>query len=320
MAAEVDSITLRHINLPDVTGDINSIINDRIQQAIAKANTDRIQVEEVEEIELITQRDECDVDYLYTSLRQSLFQSSISWGLKGYDLDLQFRELLSGKTHSLRLADSIYRDIDYLEGLSLNLKELSDVAKIDGDLIGLDKLGHFFAEGWRYYEISQQEGDGLQVAMDWGKGKEDGLYGTITTGVFSYADLVANFNGWRFWNRVLLEQSDPILGMIKRWFDRPYVSCDIQIIESIKQRKLVRAWESNRSFDIRDYVDAMWDESNNCNDYADTAIEQKVLRRIGEIDAHYHCPVDAAACNKAKRKYSDYAPDLLHPSCLGVRS
>ena len=241
LAAEIDSVTSRHVRLQNVVRDINSIINDRIAQAIEKANADPLPVEDIEGIEFETPKPDCDVDDLYTSLRQSIFQSYfVGWGLKGYDIDLQFRELLIGKTYSLRLEDSIYRDIDYLEGFALNLKELSDVANINGHVIGLDKLGHFFAEGWRYFEFSQEEEGGLQQAMGWGRGMEDGLFGTTTTGIFSYADLVANFNGWRFWNRILLLESDPMMGFVERLFDRAYVSCDIQVFESIKQRKVVR--------------------------------------------------------------------------------
>jgi len=317
LAAEIDSVTSRHVRLQNVVSDINSIINDRIAQAIEKVNADRFLVEDINGIVVETRRPDCDVDDLYTSLRQLIFQSYIvGWGLKGYDIDLQFRELLAGKTYSLRLDDSIYRDIDYLEGFSLNLKELSDVTNINGHVIGLDKLGHFFAEGWRYFEISQEEEGGLQEAMDWGKDMEDGLFGSTTTGIFSYADLVANFNGWRFWNRVLLLESDPMMGFVERLFDRAYVSCDIQLFESIKQRRVVRAWTTNRRFDIGDYIDAAWNEGNNCNGYADPLIEEKVKRRMTEIDADFHCPVDAAACVEAKRLYGVYAPALLHPQCL----
>ncbi len=319
LTAEIDSVTSRHVRLPDVSNDINSIINERIAKAIETANADRLLVEDIDGIELLTRKPDCDVDDLYTSLKQSIFQSYLlAWGLKGYDIDLQFRELLAGKTYALRLKDSIYRDIDFLEGFSLNLKELSEVVNIEGHVIGLDKLGHFFAEGWRYFEISQDEDAGLQAAMEWGKGMEEGLFGTTTTGIFSYADLVANFNGWRFWNRVLLEQSDPLNGPIERLFDRPYVSCDIQFIESIKQRRVVRAWQANRRFDLRPYIDAAWDEGFNCNGYANPMIEEKVKLRMKEIDSNYHCPVQAAPCVKAQKHYGIYAPALLHPQCLIV--
>ena len=320
IAAEVDSFTPRELELEDSANDINTIINQRIREGVAKANADRRIVEDVEGIELITRRDDCDVDDLYTSLRKSIFQSyTASWGLKGYDLDLQFRKLLSQKTYALPLRDSIYRDIDYLEGFSLNLKELTHVVNIGSNLVGLDKIGHFFAEGWQYFEIGEEEDGGLGEAIVWGRGKEEGMFGTTTTGIFSYADMVANFNGWRFWNRVLLEEPDPLNSFVERLFDRAYVSCDIQVIESLRQLRVVRAWEVNRRFDLRDYIDGTWDEGNNCNSYADPVIEEKVENRIAEIYPGYSCPLNIEACIEARDRYGIYAHAILHPACLETK-
>lgn len=316
LAAEVDSFTSRRVPLPDAVTDINHIVNQRLRQGVEQANASRVVVEMFEGIELTTEKPFCDQDDLYTALRTSIFQSSLSWGLKGYDLDKQLREQLADKSYSLSLRDSVYRDIDYLEGISLRLKELTDVVNVDGHIIGLDKLGHFFAEGWRYHEIvSDEEGD-LQQAMAWGLKKEQGLFGYTTTGILSYADLVANFQGWRFWNRVELTRPDPLLDWVAQLFDRAYVSCDIKIIESLRQWRLVRAWSVNRHFDLRDYIDPSWDEGINCNSYADPVIEHKVRSRIAEIDDAYSCPIHAAACQSAQQRYGDYARQLLHPHCL----
>jgi hypothetical protein len=317
MAAEIDSVTPRRVVLDDALDDINAIINERIREGVADANADRLQIENIEGIEIVTQHADCDEDDLYTELRKSVFQSfTASWGLKGYDLDLQLRQLLSDKVYSLALRDSIYRDINYLEGFSLNLKELSSVANIGGYLVGLDKLGHFFAEGWRYFEISLDEDAGLQDAMAWGRDKEAGMFGTSTTGVFSYADLVANFNGMRFWNRILLKQRDPLNGWFSHLVDGPYISCDIQVLESIKQLEIVRAWQVSREFDLADYADAAWDEAINCNSYADPFIEEKVKLRIAEVDPEFICPMSKGACIAAREKYGKFARQLLHPYCL----
>ncbi|MFC6672641.1 hypothetical protein [Marinobacterium aestuariivivens] len=64
--------------------------------------------------------------------------------------------------------------------------------------MGLDKLGHFFAQGWQYFELTALGGGTLEQALALGREQEQGRYGYLTTGIFSYADLAANFNGWRF--------------------------------------------------------------------------------------------------------------------------
>lgn len=314
-AAEIDSVTPRKIKLENSLALINSIINQRLQEGVEKANIHREYIEDIDE--LIDDENYCDEDVLYTELRKAIYQSyTASWGLKGYDLDKQLRELLTKQSYSLSLNDSIYRDIDFLEGISLNLKELSDVVNINAYLVGLDKIGHFFAEGWRYFELTREENSSIEQALAWGKLQESGKFGYSTTGIFSFADLTANFNGWRFWNKVLLKHNDPLNSFMANIFNRPYVSCKVQIIDSIINRKLIRAWEYNKRFDLSDYVDGAWDEGNNCNSYETPVIEAKVKSRIKQVAPGFHCPVIAENCVKAREKYGYFAKYILHPSCL----
>ena len=226
-SAEIDSVTPRNLKLDNSLPILNKIFNQRIQEGIQKANAKQDNVEDIESDEF------CNEKILYTELRKALFQSfTASWGLKGYDLDKQLRSLLAKQSYSLSLNDSIYRDINYLEGFSLNIKELSDVININGYLIGLDKIGHFFAEGWKYFELTQYDDHNIDQVLQWGKEQEDGKFGYTTTGIFSFSDLVANFNGWRFWNKVLAKENDPLKGAVANFFNRPYVTCEIQIIAS----------------------------------------------------------------------------------------
>jgi hypothetical protein len=265
----------------------------------------------------MTTADFCDKEILYTELRKAIFQSFTAFlGPKGYDLDTQLRELLADRGYSLSLNDSIYRDINYIEGFSLNIKELSDVVNVSGNLVGLDKFGHFFAEGWQYFALTQQDGNSLEQAMEWGREQENGKYGYATTGIFSFADLVANFNGWRFWNRVLGDHDDPLLGIVGNLLEEPYVTCSIQVVASARYLKIVKAWEFNKKIDMSVYVDGAWDEGNNCNSYADPVIEEKVSARIQEVDPQFHCPVMPQACRQAGDTYGRYAKLILHPLCL----
>ncbi len=310
-AAEIDSVTPRGLELENSLPLLDEIFNNRLQEGVQKANAKLGDIEDLETDEF------CDEEVLYTELRKAIFQSlTASWGLKGYGLDKQLRILLADQSHSLLLNDSIYRDISYLEGFSLNLKELSDVVNIDGHFVGLDKLGHFFAEGWHYFELSDFKEANLDQALEWGKEQESGKFGYTTTGIFSYADLVANFNGWRFWNKVLSKEDDPLKGFFANLFNQSYVTCDIQFLLSIKHRKIVKAWEYNTRFDLNDYVDGAWDEGNNCNSYEDADIEEKVTFRVKEVNPDFICPAYPANCLEAQKKYGEYAKHLLHPSCL----
>jgi hypothetical protein len=310
-AAEIDSITPRKLKLENSLAEINLIFNQRIKEGVNKANEKQQYILNSDTAEF------CDEEVLYTELRKAIYQSyTASWGLKGYDLDTQLRNLLTKYSYSLSLKDSIYRDINYLEGFSLNLKELSDIVNINGYLIGLDKIGHFFAEGWRYFELTDYDDLKIDKALEWGKQQEIGKFGYTTTGIFSFSDLTANFNGWRFWNKVLLKKRDPLKGVLANFFNRPYISCDTQIIASLKNKKIIKAWEYDTRFDLSDYIDGVWDEANNCNSYQDPIIEKKVKIRIKDINTQFSCPLIAQHCISAKNKYADFSKYILHPNCL----
>ena len=168
------------------------------------------------------------------------------------------------------------------------------------------------------FEFSDFKADKIQQALEWGKEQEAGKFGYTTTGIFSYADLVANFNGWRFWNKVLLKEDDPLKGFFANLFNQPYVTCDIQFFSSIKNNKIVKAWEYNTKFDLSDYIDGAWDEGNNCNDYEDAEIEEKVTTRVKQVDPDFTYPACPEYCLAAQEKYGSYASLVLHPYCLIV--
>ena len=315
LCAEIDSITPRGIALEDSLKPINTEINKRIQEGVNNANAWHSSFRNLE------RENYCDEEVLYRELRKSIFGTlTASWGLKGYSLDKQLRTLLVDRSYSLSLNDSIYRDISYIEGISLNLKELSDVVNIDGNLIGLDKIGHFFAEGWKYFELTHMEEQTLLQAIQWGREQEEGTFGYTTTGIFSYADLTANFNGWRFWNKVLPGEHDPLKGKLANLFTASYTGCSIQFLDSIRSRKLIRAWTVKKKFNLMDFLDGAWDEGNNCVSFKDPLIEEKVMSRVKFLDPHFSCPASRGKCRDAMEKYGDYAKYILHPACLNVKN
>jgi hypothetical protein len=89
-------------------------------------------------------------------------------------------------------------------------------------------------------------------------------------------------------------------------------------MDSIRSRKIIRAWELNTRFDLSDYIDGAWDEANNCNSYADPIIEEKITSRIQAVAPDFSCPLVAEYCRDAKDKYGNYSKYVLHPYCLIV--
>jgi hypothetical protein len=150
--------------------------------------------------------------------------------------------------------------------------------------------------------------------MDWGERTERTYFGRYTTGVYSHADLVADFEGMRFWQRVLGRADDPLHAS-----EKPYVRCGRRFFLAGERR-----WRLSRKVDLTRYVTPVWDEAVNCPSYRSREIEARVGARIAELsqaaDTDYSCPVDAAACARARERYGAFAPRLLHPSCLAAPS
>ena len=86
------------------------------------------------------------------------------------------------------------------------LVDLSPTVKVHGAYMGLDKLGHFFQQGHEYFRAYREEesrGGGeaarLAKAVRIGVAQERGIYGEAMVGVYSNADLAANYAGMKFY-------------------------------------------------------------------------------------------------------------------------
>lgn len=90
----------------------------------------------------------------------------------------------------------------------------------------------------------------IESTLAIGQQAENGILGAYTTGVMSYGDMVAEFNGMRFWNHVLAKKAD-ILGVNLG----PYVKCENN------------NWIKIKPIDFSDYVDDAWDEGINCSKF-----------------------------------------------------
>ena len=146
----------------------------------------------------------------------------------------------------LALRESILRDhtTDWsaIERTSLR-KQLDEIINIGGVYLGVDKLSHFTGSGYLYYEAHQLSktsgfGNPTEMAIKVGITGEKTIVGRIATGIFSYADLEANFQGFIF-GLDMCRDTDPML---------------------IHSKK---GWKLRRKFDIRSYVNPDWDESYN---------------------------------------------------------
>ncbi len=119
--------------------------------------------------------------------------------------------------------------------------------EMDGVILGVDKLGHFFSEGRRYWRSYREQlaagatrAQAERTAIDRGIRQEMSYFGWKSAGIFSYADLEANWQGFQYF-RALCEGDAALL----------------QVKDG--------TWTLRAPLDIRKYVNPCWDEAWNPN-------------------------------------------------------
>lgn len=275
-ASEVDSFTNRPEDLADVTDVVDGYVNGQLLEAVSRAGN-------------------CDAETLRSHVKDALAQ--LFFG--GFERHL-FRHPEIPHAHT-DFEESIYRDFAFLDAPTLHLTPfgLGSLLRVNGQFMGADKLGHFFTEGSQYYALAFVQGRGVETALAYGWSLEQWLYGRNTTGVQSYADLAANYNGMLFWQN--LTQPHPRSGL------PPLVTC------------VDGRYEFTRLFSIAEYVDESFDEAYNCSEYSTPEMQRLVERRLEELSLaqgrRLVCPMDPSACGPMRARYGEYASRIVSPRC-----
>ncbi len=197
------------------------------------------------------------------------------------------------------LKESVYKDWDITSGLFLARSQLTLAPniKVGGLVIGVDKLEHMFGYGRRYFTRHYLEGMPMERVLWLGAASEKTYLGgnLAATGVFSYADLSANFNGMRFWNHIL-QKRDDILG--EEYNLGPYVVCE------------AGNWKPAKPVDLSVYIDRTMQENHNCSKFASESGLEKFRTSLAESavkrgsPAAFTCPVSRSALEADAAKYA----------------
>lgn len=142
--------------------------------------------------------------------------------------------------------------------------------KINGHFVGSDKLGHFLSQGrkfWKRYLRYQDEARAAEHSAF----TERAIFGQLTTGVYSNADLVANYEGYRFYRSLFEDNVVPGKPAILAWKDG--------------------AWTVQRPFTWADHVNAYWDEALNINHF-DKLLYPHMKERLEEFCPDYFTAPD----------------------------
>lgn len=281
-AAEADNFSARNLKLTDASPEVNALANKYLKKALDDLNA----------------KGNCDEEALYPELRKYFANHSKGEFVK----DILYKNAVS--INNLPIKQSVYENWDKGDGFLLGRKKaatsplaLSPLIKIGEESVGVDKLEHMFGMGFTYFTKHYGKDKKIESVLKYGVALEKTILGgnIIATGVFSYADLAANFNGMRFWNH-MLQKHDDILGSENNL--GPYILCSDN------------KWVANEKnpIDFRNYIDSSMDESINCSKFAARSGVKKFKKAVakrGFTDSNNQaaCPVEPHKLEEMKGKY-----------------
>jgi len=142
--------------------------------------------------------------------------------------------------------DSMFSDHPFWATRVTALFGTGKTIRVNEQLIGSDKLGHFISQGRKYYRRYLRFAS-EEKAAEHSAFTERAIFGQLSNGVYSNADLVANYEGHRFYRSLFEDDIIPGKPAILRWDDE--------------------RWVMQREFDWADHVNEYWDEALNVNHY-----------------------------------------------------
>jgi hypothetical protein len=167
--------------------------------------------------------------------------------------------------------ESIYQGHPFWATRVAGLFGVGPTIKVNHQLIGSDKLGHFLSQGRKFYRRFLKSHDEAQAAEQ-SAFTERALFGQMTTGVYSNADLVANFEGHVFYRSLFEDHVVDGKPAILAWRGGQ--------------------WVVQREFTFADHVNAYWDEALNVDHY------DKILYPYMKARLETFCPDYYAAPEK----------------------
>lgn len=234
-AYETDQFNNRHQSLKDST----SILNHQVTLAIASVITNS--GDELDQMKI--------VDGIYYKIGGKHWVDKI----ERFAMDSGEIERLDTPPY-----DSIYSGHPIYATRFAGIFGVGPTLKINHVLVGTDKLGHFLSQGRKFYRRWVKLGDESKAAEQ-SAYTERAIFGQMTTGSYSNADLVANYEGFLFYRSLFEDDIVPGKPAILAWDQG--------------------RWIMQRPFDWADHVNDYWDEALNINHY-DTLLYTRMKTRF----------------------------------------
>lgn len=283
-STEIDSYTDRDPLLKDALIPLNRLMNGYFADAIKKAN----------------QENSCEPRVISKSLIkrvQGLFWNKIETDI---ETDINFNDYPGIDGRRSDINDSVYADTSLIDGFALRMAKLGFLMRIGDTYVGSDKFGHFLQQGFYYFEHIYSKHKTLEDAFAYGEMTERTYYGLETTGVYSYGDLTANYDGLGFWERVTNTNLPQNV--------EPHFTCKNNV------------WKQTADFDWAQYITPAWDEGINCSRFKTQEMEKGIQMRIKALEEKRFmkltCPIKPEQCQEMILYYGNVAEHLITPLCF----
>ncbi|GEA49242.1 hypothetical protein VIN01S_00460 [Vibrio inusitatus NBRC 102082] len=239
IAGEVDNYYGWGKNLPDESVAFNQYLNEAVAQTLLKQKTKQAKAQCVDVAQWVMQN-------LGAQRYPLVYRGALNSDMEIWAQDNLVIDKLPTADESLDeyAEQSIYAPAMRTAGVKT---DLDHIINVNGVYIGTDKISHFLGSGYEYYKryrkaLQSRSSELAQMqAIAWADSMEGGLLGMKVVGVYSYADLEANYQGFLF---------------AKNLCDTPYIT------------QIDKKWNLTTPIDLKNYVNPNWDESFNASAYS----------------------------------------------------
>jgi hypothetical protein len=282
-SAETDPFTARYEMKEDGLPIINREMNHKLSSIVSTLNN--------------SSKLSCDD----TELRK-LLGKKFRWPIRGV-IETFIMKSSSVPRSEVTFESSIYYNSSSLHSTIIKVGEIVGIPfaptiRTSDLLIGADKFGHFLDEGYYYYEMYNTLKMDLEQVLKFGHVLEYSVHGQFLSGVFSFADLAANYEGLRFWTHMLGSERDKKQSI--------YLDC--------KNGK----WKQIKTIDLAEYISYAWDEGMNCNKFNTQNLQYDIHKGIERLESRYQkrfrCPVYPEMVASMIERYREHAAMLINPS------
>ncbi len=176
--------------------------------------------------------------------------------------------------------DSVYSGLPIWSVRVTFLFGIGKTIRVNDELIGSDKIGHFLSQGRKFYRRYVRYGSEERAAKRSAL-TERAIFGSLTTGAYSNADLVANFEGYRFYRSLFEDDIVPGKQAILRWDGDE--------------------WIVQRPFEWTDFVNEYWDEALNVSHYDRLLYKRMRKRLVTFCPQYWESPAIYSIDNRTER-------------------